>query len=191
MSVRKKKKPIPITPSDKSFFECFYQRNIRFIFYIAGKYAEAEDREDLVQDTIERLLGNITKLRGLTDQKAKKYIALTVRTAFLDNEKKRNSSGSTEWSVPPADGTTGSNSDSLDDIHGHTAWSDVEQLKKELPSRDWLILEGKYILGSTQEELGKQIGVSPDSIRMITRRAREKARLILHPEKGKEDDSHE
>ena len=56
---------------------------------------------------------------------------------------------------------------------------DVYQLRQTLSERDWLVLEGKYILGYSQEELSELIGVSPDSIRMILHRARKNARDIL------------
>ena len=45
--------------------------------------------------------------------------------------------------------------------------------------REWILLEGKYILGYTHEELGALIGVAPNSVRMILCRAKEKARSIL------------
>lgn len=59
----------------------------------------------------------------------------------------------------------------------------IEKLKSELPDREWMLLEGKYMLGYTQGELGHLLGVAPDSIRMILCRAREKARKILNNNK--------
>ena len=56
---------------------------------------------------------------------------------------------------------------------------EVYQLKQTLSERDWLVLEGKYILGYSQDELSELIGVSSDSIRMILHRARKNARDIL------------
>lgn len=176
---------------DITFFEHFYQENKRFIFFIAGKYtAINEEREDLVQDAVERLLGNISTLKELSESKAKKYIALTVKAAFLDSEKKKPSS-STEFDdtvletfvraglVVPTDGRKNS------------AHLEVAQLKEELNHRDWLVLEGKYILGYSQEELGRQLGVAPDSVRMIICRTKEKARKILYPGFTVEDNSDE
>lgn len=58
----------------------------------------------------------------------------------------------------------------------------MDFLKQELPYRDWLVLEGKYMLGYSHEELGELLGVSTDSVRMILYRARERARIILHQE---------
>lgn len=191
--MRKRKKTAPMAYCDKEFFESFYERNKRFVFYIAGKYATVvEEREDLVQDAIERLLSNVSTLKELNEKKEKKYIALTVRTAYIDNEKKKKKiCGSPEQSGAIMETLVLAGIVSLEDAHRLSAWLDVEQLRKELPSRDWYVLEGKYLLGYTQEQLANQIGVSPDSIRMIICRAKGKARLILHPEFNAEDDDHE
>ena len=58
----------------------------------------------------------------------------------------------------------------------------VAKLKEELPQRDWLVLEGKYLLELSQEEISNLIGVAPDSVRMVLHRAKEKARSILKQE---------
>ena len=63
--------------------------------------------------------------------------------------------------------------------HKISAYMEIERLKKELPDRDWILLEGKYVLGLSQEELSGLAGVSVDSVRMLLHRARVKAREIL------------
>ena len=67
----------------------------------------------------------------------------------------------------------------------------VEQLKSQLSQREWFVLEGRYILGYSQEELGKLLGVNPNSVRMIICRARNKARDILYPANARGGLEHE
>lgn len=55
---------------------------------------------------------------------------------------------------------------------------DVQKLKQALSARDWCLLEGKYN-GYSQEELGIQLGVAPDSVRSLLSRARKNATGIL------------
>lgn len=57
----------------------------------------------------------------------------------------------------------------------------IRKLQAGLSARDWYVLENKYILGYTDQELAIQLGVAPDSIRMIVSRAKSKARAILQP----------
>lgn len=176
-----RKEILPISLKDKKFFEEFYEEYKNFMFYSARKYVSNQSEcEDIVQDALERLLRNISTIREISGFRLRKYIVLTVRSAYLDGEKRK-------CGVLPV---------YLDDItiealvkedfivpkdwYDFSAYLDVERLKRELPTRDWIVLEGKYIMGYSQRELGQLIGVSPDSIRMIICRAKRKARQILH-----------
>lgn len=188
--MRKPKKMSPISPGDQAFFNEFYSKYSKFMFYTARKYTTSKvECEDIVQETVVRLIGNIATLRDLSDYRCVKYIALTVKSAFLDIEKRKGQ----DFSVPMDDEMLEAlmKADILSpkDMPDLTAKTSIAQLKKELSPRDWLVLEGKYILGYSQEELGQMIGVSPDSIRMILSRAKKKARMILRPDiKGGEED---
>ena len=173
----------PISLDDRKFFQDFYESNIKFMYYTAKNYASApSDQEDIVQDALMRLMRNIPKLRELSPTAAAKYIVLTLRSAFLDNERRKH--GGSPISLDDAALEALIRADLLiaDSMPDLSARLEVEQLRRELPTRDWLVLEGKYVLGYSQEELAAQIGVSPDSIRMILCRAREKARKILRQE---------
>lgn len=178
--MRTRKEIRPIAANDSAFFQEFYQDYKNFMFYIARKYAPSQaDCEDIVQEAIIRLLNNISTLKKLNHSKTAKYIILTIRAAFLDIERRKHGdkaiflNDETLETLIKADLLI---TDSMPDL---SARLEVERLKKELPARDWLVLEGKYCLGYTQEELGQMIGVAPDSIRMILCRAKEKARKIL------------
>ena len=85
-----KQPKVPISPEDKLFFQKFYEENKNFLFYIANQYTTSSaDCEDVVQDAIVRLMGNISSIRQLNKNKAAKYIALTVRSTYLDLLKQR------------------------------------------------------------------------------------------------------
>lgn len=176
----RKKHIAPLTLEDKSFFQRFYEEYKGFLFYMAKQYtASPSECEDLVQDTLVRLLANLEKLKPLSRNKTAKYIALTVRSAFLDREKRLQ--GNLEITLED------SLLEALQELEYPAAAREANshlrmelaELKQSLSARDWLVLEGKYILGYTQEELASLIGVTPDSIRMILCRARAKARKIL------------
>lgn len=175
----KPKELVPVTPGDRTFFLEFYEQYKHFLYFLAGKYTtDPTRREDLVQDSLVRLLKNMESLKKLEGSRMHKYLAMTVRTAFLDSERIRNSLV-----------TLSLEDETLEllmraDLLGScdpdvSARLDVEKLRKDLPYRDWLLLEGKYIMGYDQEELGQLLGITPDSVRMVLTRAREKARKIL------------
>lgn len=171
------KRPVrPLCKDDKAFFQRFYEEYKGFLYYIAKQYAPlSSDCEDIVQDSILRLMGNVDKLRNLNSGTAAKYIALTVRSAYLDAEKRK----SRQQEIPTEDTILELLLEQDPFPSGQPDGTILAELKESLSKKDWMVLEGKYILGYSQEELGQLIGVAPNSIRMILHRARGKARMIL------------
>ena len=184
-----KQPKVPISPEDKLFFQEFYEEHKNFLFYIANQYTTSSaDCEDVVQDAIVRLMGNISSIRQLNNNKAAKYIALTVRSTYLDLLKRRHKDReiSLEESVIEALLEKESAiSDTSADLR-----MELIHLKESLSPKEWLLLEGKYILGYDQEELSRLIGISPDSVRMTLSRVRAKARSILLSDSGREEMHH-
>lgn len=147
------------------------------MYYIAGRFTgNPADQEDLVQDATIRLMNNISTLKQLNRCKIAKYIVLTIRTAFLDHARKEYilflDDNSLEERMIEHIGI----SDAEDQLFAKLA---IAQLKKELPTRDWIILEGKHFIGLSEEELSQLAGVSQNSVRMVLHRARERAKKIL------------
>lgn len=169
----------PLSAAEAEFFRKFYEEYKGFLFYIANRYTTGQpDCEDVVQDSIIRLMCNTKVLMELNHPKIVKYIAMTVKSAFLDHERKILAAKEIDLDEEKLAALL--ERSSLDtDAHNTRTQLDVYQLKQTLSQRDWLVLEGKYILGYSQEELSEMIGVSPDSIRMILHRARKNARDIL------------
>lgn len=174
---------------DKVFFQSFYEENKNYMYYIARKYTTVtEDCEDLVQETTIRLMNNVSTLKELNRNKAAKYISLTVKSAYLDCKKIKQKDNllfldDHDLEVIMIEQLNMVGSDQI-----VAASMAVTRLKNELPARDWIVLESKYILGLSQEEIGRLIGVSPDSVRMALHRAREKAKHILESETVKGGD---
>lgn len=176
---------IPISQEDNQFFQSFYEENKNFLFYIANQYTSSPaDCEDIVQDAVIRLMRNIPSIRGLNHCKTAKYIALTVRSAYLDLHKRRHN----QQEIPLEESVLDAllEKESLLTDNSTDLRMELILLKESLSPREWMLLEGKYILGYDQEELSELIGVTPDSIRMTLSRARAKARRILLPESGKD-----
>lgn len=150
------------------------------MFYIARQYASTqEDCEDMVQEATVRLINNIPSLRQLGRNKTAKYIALTIRSVFMDNEKRKRGDKTLFLSDEMLEALIKAEVLIADSIPDLSARMEVELLKISLEPRDWLVLEGRYLMGYTQEELAPKLGVSPDSVRMRLFRARENAKRIL------------
>lgn len=182
----RKRQKIPISPEDKVFFQNFYEENKGLLYYTAGKYADVPaDCEDIVQDALLRLMCNVKTLRNLNRFQSAKYISLTVRSASLDLTKRRNISLEVPMDEVLLEAML--EQDPLLGTEPTDLRMELIHLKQSLSRKDWMVLEGKYILGYDQEELSKIIGVSPDSIRMTLSRARAKARSILLSDSEQEE----
>lgn len=174
--MKKKSKLIPLTETEREFFTAFYESNKGFLLYISGKYYPSDqERDDLVQESLMRLLRNTHVLRRLNRGQSAKYIALTVKTVYLDMERRRCGSGSL---LPCADAllVLQEREEEEQALNAQV----IQKLKEELTMREWTALEGKYILGCSHEELGQMLDISADTMRSLVSRARKRARKILY-----------
>ena len=170
----------PVSRDEQVFFLGFYKEKKTFIFYIAGQLVREQecplwDREDLAQEITLRLMKNIPTLRTLNGGSQVKYIAQTAERAYIDLQRK-NARVQTlplqQPAVHPLEATlTGDGPD------GQTC-----QLQEELSPRDWMALEGKYILGYSYQEIGELLNMSPDSAKTTVSRAKKRARKLLEKE---------
>lgn len=179
--MRKRTELQPLEESDQAYFHRFFEENKKFMFSIAMRYAKNKaDCEDLVQNALLRLMRNISTLREINRCKTATYIVLTIRTAYLDSEKQKRKDNLIFMDDEALEALMVEKLISQDRENTISAKQAVDKLKTVLSPREWCILEGKYILGLSQQELGDLIGVAPDSVRMVLHRARTKAKAILN-----------
>ena len=178
--MRKKQTDCKMLYKEKVFFTEFYETYKGLLFYFAQKYASnPADVEDLVQDALIRLVRNVSTLQKLNTNKAVKYISLTVKSVYLDNKKVLKP----EMFIFCDDEQLGMfKEDQLSETYVEdriTNKMHVDRLRREMHPRDWFVLEAKYLMELSDEEIAGLIGVSSGSIRMMLHRAREKAKMIL------------
>lgn len=160
---------------DQQYMLTFYETYSAYLFHCAWKYTHSKaDCEDIIQDTVVRLMRNISTLRGLTEKQIFTYLSLTVRSVYADKAKSRS-----EQEVPMEDEAlarlrSGQSSEDWADVK----W-DVEILRSSLKEKDWRLLELKYITGCSDEEIAKELGCQTGSVRMLLTRARQRARALL------------
>lgn len=179
MIKRRVKKVASLTQEEAAFFESFYHEYKQYIFHIATSYEDNRaDLEDMVQEVIIRLIKNIFTLKTLDRCKTLKYIVLTCRSVYIDRERKRDKERLTFLDSKQLEqlyGVTGEH------IYENTTASKlaVDVLRSGMSARDWLVLEGAFLMELEPEEISRSIGVSVDSVRMIIHRAKKKARILM------------
>ena len=171
--MRKKRQRKPMNPGNRQFFQEFYDQYKDFLFYMAGQYARTSvEREDIVQEALVRLIQNSDTLQTLTHGQRVKYIQLTVKTLWLDQQKVREKEDLLFLDQAILEACR-------DPEPVTAAGEAVKNLRKTMSPRDWMALEGKYLLGYSHEELASLLDMDPHSLRTTVSRARKRARKIL------------
>ena len=185
--MRKKKERIPLTAEDRVFMEELYENHWKTVYYAARR--ETSDPllvEDLMQDCYLNLIKNISTIRKLECCKADAYIVVVIRRLFINYAKKESRTTLLPIELPSiaakADIYAAEVTQEQED-----AKLDLETLLAQLSPRDSLLLQSKYIVGMTDDELAAAFGCKQSSVRMLLSRARHRAEAIgLRSEEGDE-----
>lgn len=162
---------------DQQYMEALYHQFKRLMFATAGKYAASpEDREDLVQSALVRLVKKLPTLRTMERCAQASYIVFTVRSVAIDALRKAGRQvrqvaldGEESLQVPDEEPT-------MDEYLLARERSDrLRAIWPKLGEEDRLLLEGKYLHGCSDRELAELVGCQVDSVRMKLTRARRRA----------------
>lgn len=185
--MRKKKERIPLTAEDRVFMEDLYEKHKKTMYFAAHRVTSDPDLvNDLMQECLLNLIKNISTVRKLDCCKVDAYIVVVIRRLYINHAKKESRTTLLPIDLPSIAAKA--------DLHAaevaqaqEDAKLDLETLLAQLSPRDSLLLQSKYIVGMTDEELAAAFGCKQSSIRMLLSRARKRAEAIgLMSEEGDE-----
>ena len=177
---------------DREFMLRLYNEYHRLMYFIAKKYIpNSREWDDVVQESLLKLMKRLESLRDLDRFALAAYIVTTVKNTALNYLKKEDK---IRKHTIPLDEDTASELEplalSLDEIV--SSMEDKERLVSvllELQGEDRLLIEGKYFLNYSDEELARLVNCTPGSIRMkLTRVRRKILNSMLDVEGGIEND---
>lgn len=168
------------TPGDLRFMEQLFADHERLMFKTARYYAHDPSLcEDIVQDSLEKLIKKISVLRSLDCCRLKVYIVNTIRNTAYSEYRKAQIRGKylepfPDWENEPVDPL------SLEDMHSmlfqrhrfYAAW-------KQLDEREQLLLFGNTLLDMSDEEIADILGCKPNSVRTLRSRARKQMKIYI------------
>ena len=170
--------------SDGEFIAEIYKKYENLMYYIANQYIkQQEKKEDVVQSALLQLIEHMQELRNKEPWYQAGYVATVVKNIslnFIKHERvvEKYEKPIDEFSpleVP------------LDEILIQREESDwLKRIIQQMPEQEQILLEGRYILERTDEELAQQLGCQPASVRMMMTRARRHLIQCVN-ESGKED----
>lgn len=163
---------------DRLFMSKIYEKYVRLMFYIAGKWVDhAEEREDIVQEALAKLVEKVQRLKELDEPQQANYISHTVRNTAIKHLEKKSRENRTLLEIDISDLHCAASDEysSLEEEFIQKEWrEEFKQIWNQLPERERLLLEGKYIFGETDEEIAQWLQCRPGSVRMALTRARRK-----------------
>ena len=178
------RKPVPRENlrDKEEFMTQLYEEFHLLMYYAAGLYVcDYHDKEDIVQDCLESLLGKTEYLRKM-DRKARSgYIFATVRNAAINHglhrkvEEKRQA-GLDERTLAEEVRTPD------EQLILQEQKLALQQIWDKLAERDRTVLQGKYVDELSDGELAEKLGCQPHSVRMYLTRARRAALRLMERE---------
>lgn len=170
----------------RQFMTELYEDFGRLMYHTAKQWvADPDGQEDVVQESLVKLIGKAETLRGLDRPQQGSYIVHTVRNTaikFLERQDRERSK------VVKLDFPT--------DGEGNRPLEELllcEEVKKTfraawqtLPERERMLLEGKYLIGQSDQELAEALGIQSGSVRMALTRAKRAALKEMERRAGHE-----
>lgn len=167
------------------FMTKIYLKYERLMFILAGQYASNSfEQEEIVQIALVRLWQKVDTLQQINPCAAASYIAVTIRNTAINYRRKHSKEQVRHVSldaVPedlPAIQALPADARLLADEKKAA----ILRAFRSLAPEDRFLLEGKYFLQCSNEELAAQLNCKPDSIRMKLYRVRKRFLTRLNEE---------
>ena len=149
-------------------------------FYIMEKLHDPWQADDVMQESVVKLIDKIGVLRRLSESKRCNYIITTAKNttvSYLRREAVRKGIPYDDW-VKDCIGTA--SEEDPESLVLHQEEMDLLQyVWDDLDERSKYLLSGRYILEQSFEELAKELGVSTGSARMLLTRAKRSALALI------------
>ncbi|MBQ2062262.1 MAG: sigma-70 family RNA polymerase sigma factor [Oscillospiraceae bacterium] len=166
------------TPEEKAFMESVLDEYGPLMLSTARRYVDKDEAaEDVVQESFVRLIRHVRKIMGLPRCNLAGYVVNTVKNTA------KNQLRAEQVRQKHADERAPEDVSDMYEMEQSAEWVLVQGEERKnfyavwetLPEADRTILEKKYILGETNEEIAQELGCRPDSVRMKLSRARHRA----------------
>lgn len=165
--------------SDKEFITRIFNEYVRLMMKTAGRYfCDESAKEDVVQDSLIKMIRHIDKLRKLDSCSLASYIVIIVRHTAVDHISKLQKENSIIDTISDNNCLLSVPDESIpldEHIYRLDRIGKLTSVWPRLSESERVLLEGKYLLNFSDAELAQIIGCKTDSIRMMLTRARRHA----------------
>ena len=141
-----------------------------------------EEAEELVHDAFVNLIENVKVVMTVDKQKLPSYIITTIRNVCINRWKANKKLHEAVFSMDDADlaNWLKDNAALPEDLYiKNEELFLMHKALSRLPERDQRLLEAKYTLNLSDEDIGKQFDIAKQNVRVYIMRARRKAYAIM------------
>jgi len=141
-----------------------------------------EEAEELVHDAFVNLIENVKVVMTVEKQKLPSYIITTIRNVCINRWKSNKKLHEAVFSMDDADLANWLKDDAAlpEDLYiKNEELFLMHKALSRLPERDQRLLEAKYTLNLSDEDIGKQFDIAKQNVRVYIMRARRKAYALM------------
>ena len=171
---------------DRDFMESLYYSYNRLMYSEIRKILQDKwDTEDVLQDTLIRLIAKVPLLRTLGRNQLVNYIISTARNTARNyiRDNKRVTQFAFDESIDSLDESKPSDR-ALERLELVEMMQAVGEAWTQLDEKYKQALEMKYILEKSNEEIADAFGIGINSVRMLLTRARNQLKAIMEDKVG-------
>jgi len=171
---------------DKAFMQNLYQEYYGLVRKTVYNITHnANNVEDLVNDTFIKLIEKISTIRTLDSCKTAAYVVYTSKSVTINYIKRKDIHNKHTYFGGDMD--LAEKVPSLEDTieERFIRQEEIEELKNailKLPEKHKDLLNFKYLLGKTDAEIAEMYGIVPNSVRQYLTRARREALKLMDKE---------
>lgn len=167
---------------DREFMAELFINYQRLLLREIGQILQGrDDAEDVLQTLLVKLIDKVELLRGLEEKPLVGYLATAARhTAISQLRKLKQTAGPSLDTDLWLNEVLALHGDPVEEaILRRESVSALGAIWSDLDRRTRYILEARYFMGLSFDEIAEDIGVQPDSARMALSRARNNAKDLL------------
>lgn len=163
----------------RTFMERVYLNYRSLLYAVAFQVLRhPADAEDAVQTAFAALCKKISLLEGMDCCTLRSYVVISVRNAAINVWRARKRRPEVLWGEEAfADSLLGGDED--DAVLAFIRQDSLAAAVQKLPEKDRALMEMKYILGLTDEEIARDLGVQQNSVRSLLTRFRKRLYNLL------------
>lgn len=157
--------------SDQEMFINIVELYEKQMWYIANKVLnDAHHAEDAVQNSLLRIATNIKTLRNFNDNQTKSYVLTAAKNAALDIVKKNN-----KFETVSIDLSLNlKNEIGSSEIDSYSNENYVIYILNKLPQKYRDVMYMHFVLGMSEKEVAKSLGIRLNTVRQQIHRGRKK-----------------